>query len=66
MVPLPRLKSIRLRKALTQRELAERADLSQATIVTLETGQAEARPSTVRKLADALGVEPQALMEPEA
>jgi len=48
-------------QALTQRELSERSDVTQATIVHAERG-GETRPSTVRKLANALGVAPRELM----
>jgi predicted transcriptional regulator len=54
----PRLRYLRAVALLTQRELAERAGLRQATIARLETGNVDARPSTIRKLADALGVDP--------
>ena len=62
MVSLPRLKEIRLRRALSQRELSKRAGVSRVTIVRLEAGGEDPFPSTVRKLADALNVEPDALM----
>lgn len=46
-------------RLMTQRELAEAAQLSQATIHQLETGKRDyAYPGTVKKLARALGVEP--------
>lgn len=77
MVKLSRLKLIRERKALTQEELAERTrdlanrkkgelGVSRVTIARLEAGVDEPRPSTTRKLAQALGVEPEELMEPLA
>ena len=53
-----RLREVREAKLLTQVELAELARLSEATIVRIETGQHEPRISTVRRLAQALGVEP--------
>jgi transcriptional regulator with XRE-family HTH domain len=62
MISLPRLKEIRLRRALSQRELSARADVSRVTIVRLEAGGESPFPSTVRKLADALNVEPDELM----
>jgi DNA-binding XRE family transcriptional regulator len=52
------LRDARLRKLLTQRQLAERAGVTQATIVRIERGE-PAYPSTLRKLARALGVEPE-------
>ena len=64
-VLLPGLKGARLRKAMIQAELARAAGLAPGTLARLETG-APAAPSSVRKLAAALGVEPAELMgEPE-
>ncbi len=53
---LPQLRSARLRRLMTQAELANRARMTQASISHLETGATRARISTVRKLAAALGV----------
>ena len=64
MVKLARLKLIRERKALTQRELAEKAGINRVTITRIENGYDQPFPATVRKLADALGVRPEDLMEP--
>jgi transcriptional regulator with XRE-family HTH domain len=61
---LPRLRAIRHRKALSQRDLAAAAGVTPATIARLESGEVDARHVTVRKLARALGVEPADLMEP--
>jgi transcriptional regulator with XRE-family HTH domain len=55
---IPRLRPLRERAALTQRELGERSKVTQSTIQRLETGLQGARPSTLRKLARALGVTP--------
>ena len=63
MVKLTRLKALRERQALTQEELARKAGINRVTLARIETG-AEPYPATVRKLAEALGVEPAALMEP--
>lgn len=60
-LPLRGLRLTRLRRAMSQRELATTAGLSEATIVRLETGERPAFPSTVKRLADALGVEPATL-----
>jgi transcriptional regulator with XRE-family HTH domain len=65
MVKLSRLRSLRERRALTQRELAELAGVSRATLISLEAGRDNPYPTTVRKLAKALGVAPDALMEPD-
>lgn len=64
VVRLPGLLRRRLLAALTQEQLAERAHVQRPTISRLETG-GEARPTTVRKLADVLGCEPRDLIEPE-
>lgn len=58
MTPLGEtLKEERRRSGLTQGELAEKSGVGITTIVRIERGQiAEPRVSTLRKLADALGV----------
>jgi transcriptional regulator with XRE-family HTH domain len=56
MVQIPRLREWREARALTQVELAELADLSSRSVAGYEAG-AGARPPTVRRLAEALGVE---------
>ena len=61
---LARLKLLRLRKALTQQQLAHKAGINRTTVVRLEAGRDHPSPTTVRRLADALGVEPEDLMEP--
>ena len=63
MAKLTRLKALRERKALTQEELAQKAGINRVTLARIETG-AEPYPKTVRKLAEALGVEPADLMDP--
>ncbi len=65
MVKLPQLRILRERSALTQGELAVSAGVTRATVQRIEQG-VTARMSTVRKLAQALGVKPVELMEPEA
>jgi predicted transcriptional regulator len=55
---LPRLRTVRLAKMLSQEELADRAGVSRVAITRLERGDIDARFATVRKLAKALGVEP--------
>jgi len=59
---LPSLREIREDKAMSQRNLADRSGVAQSTIVELELNKREAQPSTTRKLAEALGVEPVDLM----
>ncbi len=55
-----RLREIRQRRALSLRDLGALSGVAYDTIHGIETGQQQPRPSTVRKLADALGVEPDA------
>jgi transcriptional regulator with XRE-family HTH domain len=60
---VPRLRECREQRLMTQTELATKAGLTTATVSRLETGRTpRASFSTVRKLAAALSVEPQALM----
>lgn len=61
VVTLPELRRQRLRAALTQQQLAERAGVLRATIARLEHG-GDTRLTTVRKLADALKCEPHELL----
>jgi transcriptional regulator with XRE-family HTH domain len=56
------LRAARIRALLTQEQLAAKAKLDRNTIARLETGD-RAALSTVRKLADALGVDAAVLME---
>jgi transcriptional regulator with XRE-family HTH domain len=65
LIRLTRLKAVRQRKLLTQQELAEKAGVSRPTVVRIEGGLEDPFPSTIKKLASALGVDPEALMEPE-
>ncbi len=58
-----RLRELRLEQALTLRVLGERSGVAYDTINKLELGRRPAHASTVRKLADALGVEPRELMK---
>jgi transcriptional regulator with XRE-family HTH domain len=51
-----RLKAARLRKLLTQAELAARAGMTESTVNRLERGLQAPRISSVRKLAAALGM----------
>jgi transcriptional regulator with XRE-family HTH domain len=62
VVQLARLRAIRERNALSQQELAEKARVSRGTIIRLEGGGEAPYPSTVRKLAQALNVQPSDLM----
>ncbi len=55
---LPRLAEWRRRRALALRDLAAKSGVGVSTINRLELGHQLARPSTVRRLAEALNVEP--------
>jgi transcriptional regulator with XRE-family HTH domain len=58
-----KLKWLRTLNALTQVELAERAGLTTAAVARIERDEAQPRPSTLRKLAEALNVQPRDLIE---
>jgi group I intron endonuclease len=58
-----RIGNSRRRRVMTQKELAEKAGVSKATIVKIEAGAIHPHPGTIRKLAEALGVEPEELLE---
>jgi transcriptional regulator with XRE-family HTH domain len=62
MRDVPRLKPVREDQGWSQRDLAAKSGVAQNTISQLERGERKAMPSTVRKLADALGVDPPVLM----
>jgi transcriptional regulator with XRE-family HTH domain len=59
------LKRLRRQRALSQQDIERMTGVAQSTISRLEANQRPARPSTLRKLAGALGVEPQDLMRKE-
>jgi transcriptional regulator with XRE-family HTH domain len=59
----PKLKELRERAFLTQADLAEKSGVAEATINRLELAKREARISTIRRLAQALGVQPKELIE---
>jgi transcriptional regulator with XRE-family HTH domain len=56
-----RVRRLRLRKALSQADLAERAGISRVSVIHIENDGRPAWPSTIRKLAKALGVKPEQL-----
>ncbi len=60
-----RLKEIRTRQMLSQRDLAEKAGLSPTTIAKLETNRVEPNFQTLRKLTSALNVGYDDLIEGE-
>jgi transcriptional regulator with XRE-family HTH domain len=57
-----RLKTLRIRRALTQQELAEKAGMSSTALNRIELNKAEPHMSTLRKLAKALDIDPTALL----
>jgi transcriptional regulator with XRE-family HTH domain len=59
------LKELRTRVALTQAELAEKAELTTAAVARIERDEAEPRMTTIRKLAAALDVKPAELVTGE-
>ena len=64
-VDVQKLKKLREDKVLSQRELAREADLAYGTVWRIENGYSEVHPSTIRKLAVVLGVEPKELVKRE-
>ncbi len=58
-----KLREARERAFLTQEELVERTGLTKASISRIENGLHEPRIKTVRKLAEALGVDPASLID---
>jgi transcriptional regulator with XRE-family HTH domain len=61
-IMLPNLKKWRERRGLSQRELEEKSGVGHDRISLLETGKSGAQGRTVRKLANALGVETEDLV----
>ncbi len=55
---LPHLRGLRQQAVLSQEQLAERSGVARDTISKLETGRRKAYPTTIRKLAAGLEVEP--------
>jgi transcriptional regulator with XRE-family HTH domain len=58
------LRRIRRMRGLSQQDLAALSGVSQFTITEVETGRREPRPSTLRKLAEALDIEVAELFRP--
>ena len=65
MRKLVNLRELRERAALSQEELGELAGISKNSVGQLERGEFNPRPATVRRLAEALGVEPEKLWDPK-
>lgn len=53
-----RIKAVRESKVWGQAELARKAGISPNTLYRIENGTHQPRPITIRKLAEALGVDP--------
>jgi transcriptional regulator with XRE-family HTH domain len=62
-VNVERLKELRRERVLSLRELEEKSGVSYNTIWRIEDGRHGAHPRTVRKLAEALGVDPKELIQ---
>ena len=62
-VDVQKLKALREERVMTLRELGEKAGVSKDTIWRLEHGRSGAYPYTIRKLAQALEVEPRELIK---
>jgi transcriptional regulator with XRE-family HTH domain len=62
-VNVQKLRELRQRRVLTLHELGERSGVAYNTIWRLENGRTGAQPRTIRKLAAALGVEPEELVK---
>jgi transcriptional regulator with XRE-family HTH domain len=58
-----KLRRLRRERALSQRDLSRLTGVAFDTISRLETGKQEAQHRTIRKLAEALEVEPRDLMK---
>jgi transcriptional regulator with XRE-family HTH domain len=57
-----KVRTARERAFLSKRELAERAGLDRSTIGRIEDGVTEVYPRTIRKIAEALSVDPTSLV----
>jgi transcriptional regulator with XRE-family HTH domain len=60
-----RLRDLRKRALLTQRELADKSGVGVTTIIRIERNQVEPHGRTIRRLAEALGVAPEELVKME-
>jgi transcriptional regulator with XRE-family HTH domain len=59
------LRRVREERLMTQQEVATAADLNLSTVMRIENDQVEPRFSTIRKLANALGVDARELTRKE-
>jgi HTH-type transcriptional regulator, competence development regulator len=58
-----KLKEARQRAMISQEELSRMTGIGRATISNLENEERSAQPRTIRRLAEALGVEPRNLLK---
>jgi transcriptional regulator with XRE-family HTH domain len=58
-----KLRDLRERRALSLRDLSDLSGVNYNAIWRIEVGRTGAQPRTVRRLAEALGVEPHALLK---
>lgn len=63
VIPTNRIKELREKAGLQQKELAERAEISGPYLHDLENNRRGAKPETYQRIADALGVGVDDLME---
>jgi len=61
-VDMSHLRGFRERAVMSQEQLAEKSGVARDTISKLETGRRKAYPTTIRKLAAGLEMEPQMLL----
>jgi transcriptional regulator with XRE-family HTH domain len=61
-----KLRATRKRTLLTQQQLADKSGVGVTTIIRIERNQVEPQARTIRKLAEALGVEPHELLKGES
>lgn len=59
---MDRLKRLRIQRVMSIGDLSAESGVHRNTISRIENGEAEARTSTIRKLAKALGVDPSELV----
>ena len=60
-----RLRDLRKRSLLTQKELADKSGVGVTTIIRIERNQVEPHGRTIRRLAEALSVAPEELVKTE-
>lgn len=62
MIDPQRLQLERRERGMSQKDLAEKAGITPATVCRLERGHHRAMPRTLRRLAEAMDLKPQALL----